>query len=114
MRTKRQIKRLKHEVRAARRAAAEAPFIITARQTCGCCIETLRFSSKQNAVQAFREAGLQSSATITDDTGKIHHGIDTFYGFNPDKEGMRRLVDYLTEAKNAWPDIPRKTKKPFK
>lgn len=114
MRTKRAVKRLKHKVRAARREAAIAPFVVTARRDCGCCQDTLRFASKQSAVAAFREAGFSSSATITDDAGEVHQGIDTFYGFNPDKEGMKRLVDYLADTKNAWPDVPRKTRKPFK
>lgn len=114
MRTKRQVKRLKHEIRAARRVAKVAPFIVKARRNCGCCEETLRFTDKQSAVAAFRTAGLDSSATIVDDAGDVHQGVDTFYGFNPDKDGMRRLVDYLIESNKAWPDMPRKTRKPFK
>lgn len=113
-RTKRKIKRLKHEARAARKEARLAPYVVTAQLGCGCCNTTMRFENKQSAVQAFREAGLTSMATIVDDTGTRHEGVDTFYGFNPDKVGIARLLAYLIEENKSWPDKPRQTKKPFK
>lgn len=50
------------------------------RMTCGCCTEVLKFRSDAAFEAAMRAAGLTSSATITDDAGVRHDGIDTFYG----------------------------------
>lgn len=113
-RTRRKIKRLKHEAKAARKEARLAPYVVTAQHDCGCCNATMRFNSKQAAIQAFREVGLTSSACIVDDAGVRHDGIDTFCGFNVDKEGIARLVSYLVEVNKSWPDKPRQTRKPFK
>ncbi len=48
---------------------------------CGCCYAKMRFKSIASAEKAFKEAGLDLSATIIDDAGDKHEGIDTFYGF---------------------------------
>lgn len=47
---------------------------------CGCCKGILCFRSDERASEVFQSAGLSSSATIIDDTGKPTEGIDTFYG----------------------------------
>lgn len=49
---------------------------------CGCCTAKMRFRSEKSALEAFKAAGLQNSATITDDQGTVHEGIDTFYGLS--------------------------------
>lgn len=54
---------------------------VTAQHDCGCCATTMRFFDKKSATEVFVKAGLQNSATITDDHGVVHEGIDTFYGF---------------------------------
>lgn len=40
----------------------------------------MKFHNEESAQQAFSKAGLSSSATIVDDEGTVHEGVDTFYG----------------------------------
>jgi len=47
---------------------------------CGCCEAELLFSSDEDALQAVREVGLMNGAKITDASGHLHEGLDTFYG----------------------------------
>lgn len=63
---------------------------IIAQCDCGCCYEEMHFKDLESANKVFREAGLQNGATIKDDEGVEHTGIDTFYGFSTSKEEMER------------------------
>ena len=58
------------------------------RLSCGCCYVDLMFNNDTTAQEALEKAGLGSSKTVIDDTGKIQEGVDTFYGFiiGDDKE----------------------------
>lgn len=50
------------------------------RYDCGCCHAQLRFESDERAEAALHAAGLRNGATIVDDAGETHRGLDTFYG----------------------------------
>jgi hypothetical protein len=52
-----------------------------AQLSCGCCFTEMSFRSKKSAETAFQKAGLNLEATIVDDKGKVHEGVDTFYGY---------------------------------
>ncbi len=66
------------------------------RADCGCCDEELLFNSVESAEKVFQEAGLGNGVCITDDTGTVHTGLDTFYGFSTDAEEQgSRGLDYL-------------------
>lgn len=77
MKNKKTAKQLKKEERRENKGVIK----VTAQHDCGCCATTMRFFSKDSANRAFAKAGLSNSATITDDKGTVHEGIDTFYGF---------------------------------
>lgn len=63
-----------------RKKANKALRCYEVRMHCGCCTEVLKFRNDAALEAAMRVAGLTSRATITDDAGVTHEGIDTFYG----------------------------------
>jgi hypothetical protein len=77
---------------------AEANYIVTAKNDCGCCETTMHFFGDESAKAAFDKAGLRNMATIVDDAGTEHRGIDTFYGYVPGTENKRGL-GYLISKK---------------
>jgi len=52
-----------------------------AQLSCGCCFTEMSFKSRKSAEAAFQKAGLKLEACIVDDKGKVHEGVDTFYGY---------------------------------
>jgi len=69
---------------------------VYAKCDCGCCTAEMFFRNKESVIEAFTKVGMQNSATIVDDKGNIHEGIDTFYGFSMDKEEQQdRGLKYL-------------------
>lgn len=69
---------------------------VYAKCDCGCCTAELRFKNVESAKEAFSKAGLENSATIIDDKGVEHTGIDTFYGFSLEDEKQKaRGLKYL-------------------
>lgn len=78
--------------------------VVTANKLCGCCDVEMLFRSRESAMTAFEKAGL-AHTSITDDTGVVHEGVDTFYGFRTGKEPKRGL-DYLVKllgGEKKWP-----------
>lgn len=89
---KKTAKQLKKEKRREHRGT----IAVYAKCDCGCCTAEMRFTSAKTAAEAFAKAGLQNSATIVDDKGTTHEGIDTFYGFSlSDDEQKDRGLKYL-------------------
>lgn len=73
---------------------------VYAKRDCGCCEEELQFNDLAAASRAFQEAGLGNGMKIKDDTGMVHEGIDTFYGFSQEEgaaasRGLGYLLDRL-------------------
>jgi len=102
---KRKREREEKAAKEARRIHRQAPYVVEANKTCGCCTETLHFKSKASARTAFEQAGLTSFGTITDDLGRSFNDIDTFYGFRL-KEEEPRSIPYLLgvlTGKDRWP-----------
>lgn len=63
---------------------------------CGCCTTEMKFNDRASIEAAFKAAGLDSSATITDDEGTVHTEVDTFYGYSSDdSEQSERSIGYL-------------------
>ena len=61
--------------------------------SCGCCFSDVQFESEESANLALQKAGLGSSQTLIDDTGKIFEDVDTFYGFVESKnDPLSRLL----------------------
>lgn len=70
-----------------------------AKDACGCCTTKMLFNSEESAAVAFRRAGLSNSASIVDDVGEEHEGIDTFFGFTLDpQDAAKRGFEYLVGA----------------
>jgi hypothetical protein len=63
-----------------RKKASRAFRCYEVRMNCGCCTDVLKFRNDAAFEAAMRDAGLTTDATITDDAGVRHRGIDTFYG----------------------------------
>jgi hypothetical protein len=78
MKNKKTAKQLKKQEKREHRGT----IAVYARCDCGCCTATMRFKNKAAVEEAFAKAGLVNSATIVDDKGVVHEGIDTFYGFS--------------------------------
>lgn len=67
-----------------------------AKKCCGCCTAKMQFRDEAAIVSAFKKAGLDAAATITDDAGVEHEEVDTFYGFSKSqKEQSDRGIGYL-------------------
>jgi hypothetical protein len=66
---------------------------------CGCCFETIEFSTKEDAQNELYRVGLGNNKTIIDSTGKTITGVDTFYGVLDIEENtdypLARLVTSL-------------------
>lgn len=64
--------------------------------SCGCCKEVMYFTDDESAQTAMMNAGLNSVATVVDDSGMTHTQIDTFYGLIKltQKEVKRRRDEY--------------------
>lgn len=63
---------------------------VIAQCNCGCCTEEMYFRDFAAAKAAFEKVGLSNSATIVDDEGTEHTGIDTFYGLTENPKEMER------------------------
>ena len=72
-----------------------------ARKTCGCCMAEMFFKDSAAASAAFKRAGLNCWATVTDDMGTAHPDIDTFYGFSKWTNTLNNDKPLLTLAKRA-------------
>lgn len=69
-----------------------------AKASCGCCEVEMQFESAEAASAAFHKAGLDSTATIVDDAGTEHTGVDTFYGLSESEEEQQgRSLGYLID-----------------
>jgi hypothetical protein len=75
---------------------------VFAKADCGCCEIEMAFTSAESVMRAFVRAGLSSSATIVDDKGAVHEGIDTFYGVaTREGEAANRSLGYLMSKLHA-------------
>lgn len=69
---------------------------VYAKADCGCCEFEMDFTSIESVARAFNTAGWDSSAVIVDDKGRVHDGVDTFYGVATSKgEAAGRSLGYL-------------------
>lgn len=73
-----------------------------AQLNCGCCDTTMQFHSQESAQAAFSAAGMTTGASITDDAGEVHEGIDTFYGFRQEDEERRGLLFLVDQFNKQW------------
>jgi hypothetical protein len=76
-----QAKKQTKALREQERKWAKGYIVVHARLVCGCCTAKMRFQSQEAASAAFAKVGLKNEATIKDDSGETHEGVDTFYGF---------------------------------
>jgi IS30 family transposase len=72
-----------------------------AKRSCGCCTVKLQFRDEAAIISAFKKAGLDACATITDDAGTEHQEIDTFYRYSrtqaeQDERGIGYLASLLS------------------
>lgn len=71
---------------------------VYAKNDCGCCSTEMQFRDLASAQKAFDAVGLGNGMKIKDDTGTIHEGIDTFYGFSQEEEETdNRSLGYLMD-----------------
>lgn len=71
---------------------------VYAKRDCGCCTVEMQFESFSKARRVFAQVGYGNGMEVKDDTGEVHKGIDTFFGFSENEDRQReKSLGYLAE-----------------